>query len=283
VERKNPHRPPNKGAGSLPASPFPPAPTTLAPLQQSHRSVTLFAAALSPLACLPKKPLVFIAKQSDRTFFFSNLILTIDKNKMRFFTTAVVAVSAFASTVYGLAAPVPATTTTVPPAVPTTSGDPLSGGANPIRAPLGDVALVAGEPFEIKWCVFPFSRFPLVDDAVAAVRSDVFVFVFVLFCRPCRNFSENRKKCVSSYRITSCRHHPSSDLGLISCDTYRTPNYGDQVTLVLRKGEDSNNLASIADIASELFPFVLNARALLICFQPTSPTPVRSPGLPRRT
>jgi hypothetical protein len=75
---------------------------------------------------------------------------------MRFFATAAIAISALASTVYGLAAPMPAATTSTPPAVPTTSGVPLSGGANPIRAPLGDVALVAGESFTIMWYVLTF-------------------------------------------------------------------------------------------------------------------------------
>ncbi|KAI5857718.1 Ser-Thr-rich glycosyl-phosphatidyl-inositol-anchored membrane family-domain-containing protein [Tricharina praecox] len=69
---------------------------------------------------------------------------------MRFFTTATVALTAFASTVYGLAAPAPATVT-APAAVPTVSGVSVSGGSNPIRQPLGDVALEAGQPFTIKW------------------------------------------------------------------------------------------------------------------------------------
>lgn len=71
---------------------------------------------------------------------------------MRFFTTATVALTAFASTVYGLAAPAPATVT-APAAVPTVSGVSVSGGSNPIRQPLGDVALEAGQPFTIKWYV----------------------------------------------------------------------------------------------------------------------------------
>ncbi|KAA8914981.1 Ser-Thr-rich glycosyl-phosphatidyl-inositol-anchored membrane family-domain-containing protein [Sphaerosporella brunnea] len=101
---------------------------------------------------------------------------------MRFFTSAILAVSALASTVYGLAAPMPVAATTVPAAVPTTSGDPLSGGANPIRAPLGNVPLVAGDPFTIMW----------------------------------------------------------------------TANYGNTVTLILRQGSDSNNLATVVEIATNI-------------------------------
>jgi len=55
---------------------------------------------------------------------------------MRFFTTATVAIATFASTVYGLAAP------------QTTS---VSGGANAITAPLGDVPVEIGKPYTIKW------------------------------------------------------------------------------------------------------------------------------------
>jgi len=70
---------------------------------------------------------------------------------MRFFATTATVLTAFASAVYGLAAP--ATAVTPPPAVPTVTGAPISGGANPIRQPLGDVVLEVEKPFTIKWYV----------------------------------------------------------------------------------------------------------------------------------
>lgn len=67
---------------------------------------------------------------------------------MRFSIAAAVAFAALSSVVRGLAAPGPQAT----------GRPPVSGSANPITSPLGDVALQPGKPYTIKWYVSSKAR-----------------------------------------------------------------------------------------------------------------------------
>lgn len=127
---------------------------------------------------------------------------------MRFsIAAAAVAFAALASVVRGLAAPGPQET----------GRPPVSGSANPITSPLGNVALQPGKPYTIKWYV-SYMR------SEASVRG------------------QGTAQCRTAARVSP------AGCPLPGLNVLREPNFGKSVTLRLRKGTDSNNLDNVLTI-----------------------------------